>query len=333
MMNKIFKDFWINSGWHLLKDRGSIGLIPNEDYMKAYFLRPELELVKESCQAEKELRSKLIENPFYIVKDDELLSMKDKDAIENYKAVLSFRDFLSQSINLEEAYLKIANGEKFFFPPMFLDQIVQIILKEILKSEEDPMILRVAEIFFRTQNVTLDDGKIMIADSSTVQTLYDQQNINRSDNMVKEVQLDILTSETKEIYWERSDNFDTSVDIAYTQPALDSLARVLEKWVMHFLGVKLEIKPMVKIEDKNWSWHIGLDSESTEILNALYNGSTLSEEKLKQILCLFKIEPNKSFAKNMKNKPIYLALSMSPRNIITFKPQNLLVNLPLEKKN
>ena len=99
-----------------------------------------------------------------------------------------------------------------------------------------------------------------------------------------------------------------------------------------FLGVKLEIKPMVKIEDKNWSWHIGLDSESTEILNALYNGSTLSEEKLKQILCLFKIEPNKSFAKNMKNKPIYLALSMSSRNIITFKPQNLLVNLPLEKK-
>ena len=76
-----------------------------------------------------------------------------------------------------------------------------------------------------------------------------------------------------------------------------------------------------------------MDSESTEILNALYNGSTLSEEKLKQILCLFKIEPNKSFAKNMKNKPIYLALSMSPRNIITFKPQNLLVNLPLEKKN
>ena len=68
----------------------------------------------------------------------------------------------------------------------------------------------------------------MIADSSTVQTLYDQQNINRSDNMVKEVQLDILTSETKEIYWERSDNFDTSVDIAYTQPALDSLARVLK---------------------------------------------------------------------------------------------------------
>ena len=90
---------------------------------------------------------------------------------------------------------------------------------------------------------------------------------------------------------------------------------------------------MVKIEDKNWSWHIGLDSESTEILNALYRGSTLSEEKLKQILCLFKIEPNKSFAKNMKNKPIYLALSMNSRNIITFKHLNSLVNLPLEKKN
>ena len=61
-MNKIKHDFWITSGWHLLNNNK--GLVPTEDYMRAYFLRPELELVEESCENEKKLRAKLIDSPF-----------------------------------------------------------------------------------------------------------------------------------------------------------------------------------------------------------------------------------------------------------------------------
>ena len=50
-----------------------------------------------------------------------------------------------------------------------------------------------------------------------------------------EVEIDVLTTETADEYWGRSDQFNTSVDIAYTQPALDALARVMEKWIAHFL--------------------------------------------------------------------------------------------------
>ena len=46
--------------------------------------------------------------------------------------------------------------------------------------------------------------------------------------------IDIMASETANEYWQRSDQFNTSVDIAFTQPALDGLARVMEKWVKHF---------------------------------------------------------------------------------------------------
>jgi hypothetical protein len=44
--------------------------------------------------------------------------------------------------------------------------------------------------------------------------------------------------------------FNTSIDIAYTQPALDGLARVLEKWIAHFPALAVRVSPMVKIEDE-----------------------------------------------------------------------------------
>ena len=86
---------------------------------------------------------------------------------------------------------------------------------------------------------------------------------------------------------------------------------------------------MQKIEDEKWSWHLGLDSNSNKILNDLYHGLDVDEERLKQILCLFKLESEEGFVKEMQNKPVYLALSMNKNSIVKFKPQNLLTNLPL----
>ena len=53
------------------------------------------------------------------------------------------------------------------------------------------------------------------------------------------------------------------------------------------------------------------------------------ESELKQILCLFKLESEEGFIKEMQNKPVYLALSMNNDSIVKCKPQNLLTNLPL----
>jgi hypothetical protein len=189
--------------------------------------------------------------------------------------------------------------------------------------------LRAAEILFRNQVVTLDDGRIMVADHATVQLQSGMQKIIEPATTSDEVQIDILATETASEYWARSDLFNTSVDIAYTQPALDGLARVMEKWVAHFLPLSVRISPMIKIEDEAWSWHIGLDAEATKILNDLYRGEAVDEARLRRILCLFTLETDNGFVPEMSGKPVYLGLAMDAAGIVRMKPQNLLVNLPV----
>ena len=322
-------DFWLTSGWHLLKKDSNGKLIPTKDFMKAYFSRPEVEIIDESCEAERKLNKKLLEDPFRSVSEKELNQIVDSDVKFNYQMILNFRDFLSKSNNLEEAYLKFCRGEKINFPPLFLDQLVQNILRNIMDIEPIALQVRVSEIFFRSQIVNVAEDEIMLADEEMVnfhaKNLQNEKNTNKEQN----VDIDILRESSADNYWERSDRFDTSIDIAFTKPALDGLARVIEKWIYHFLMINVSVSPLQKIEDEKWSWHIGLDSESSNILNKLYNGNEMSESELKQILCLFKLESEEGFIKEMQNKPVYLALSMNNDSIVKCKPQNLLTNLPL----
>jgi len=322
-------DFWLTSGWHLLDKDQSGCLIPTEDFMKAYFYRPEVVPIEDSCDAELALHKKLLETPFANVEKQELNNIKDKDVVFNYQVILRFREFLSKYPTLEAAYLAIARGHVINFPPLFVDQMVQIILRNILNENSFAMQIRVSELFFRSQVVTIAEDEIMVADEATVILHAEQKNIDKNDPNQLEVDIDILRESTADHYWERSDKFDTSIDIAYTKPGLDALARVIEKWVFHFLSIEVSVKPLQKIEDEKWSWHIGLDSDSTSIFNDLYEGKELDDARLKQILCLFQLEAKDGFNEEMKNKPVYVGLAMDKKSVIRFKPQNLLTNLPL----
>ena len=47
----------------------------------------------------------------------------------------------------------------------------------------------------------------------------------------------------------------------------------MEAWIFHFLEVEASrSNPCRKIEEARWAWHIGLDAESTAILNELWAG-------------------------------------------------------------
>jgi hypothetical protein len=161
--------------------------------------------------------------------------------VHNYQAVLRFRNYLADYPTLESAYMAMAHNAQPNIPPLFFEQIAQIILRNILDGETDPLQLRAAEILFRNQVVTLDDGRIMVADHATVQLQSGMQKALEPTSANDEVQIDILATETADEYWARSDLFNTSIDIAYTQPALDGLARVLEKWIAHFLPLAVRV--------------------------------------------------------------------------------------------
>ena len=322
-------DFWLTSGWHLL-DKDQTGcLVPTEDFMRAYFYRPEVAPIEESCEAEIELHKKLVEAPFIKVEKRDLDLIKDKDVVFNYEVILKFREFLSNYATLEAAYLAISRGQSINFPPLFVDQLVQIILRNILNENSFALQVRASELFFRTQVVTIAEDEIMVADEAVVQLQAEQKNIDTNKPNQLEVDIDILRESSADNYWERSDKFDTSIDLAYTKPGLDALARVIEKWIFHFLSIEVSVQPMQKIEDDKWSWHLGLDSDATSILNDLYEGADVSEDRLKQILCLFQLEAKDGFKESMQGKPVYVGLAMGQKSIIKFKPQNLLTNLPL----
>lgn len=332
-------DFWKSAGMHLLERDGNGWLLVTDDYLRAYFTRPEIHPVEESCAAEHALFEKLMATPFAEITDAEIAAIEDKDAADNYRVILRFRDHLVKHKSLEAAYAALFSGDPISIPPVFIDQMVHLILRNILDDTEDPMRLRAAELFFREQAVTHGDDQLMLADHEIVEMQSSNgfgglgQLLAESGTPMREVALDVMTEENKASYWKRSDNFDMAVDFRFTQPAPDALGRVIEAWIEHFLKIKTRIQAMKSIRDEAWSWHVGCDSEATRILNALYNGENVDEDELFNILALYKLEflnPDDAMD-SMRGKPVYLGVAMNGEKRLTFKPQNLLTNLPIRR--
>ena len=57
----------------------------------------------------------------------------------------------------------------------------------------------------------------------------------------------------------------------------------------------------------------------------------VGEDRLRSILCLFKLEAEAGFIPEMAGKPVYLGLAMDQAGSVRMKAQNLLANLPLAK--
>ncbi len=336
------RDFWQDSGYHLLErsERGHLRV--TDDYLRAYFRRPEVSPVPESNEAERQLHAALLRNPREAVSEERLAALEDPDAIENYRLVLAFRDRLTAADSLEDCYLQIflAPGGV-SLPPLFLDQLAHVIARAMLEGEEDALHVRAAETFFRAQQVTINDGAIMAADAETVEMFATTGGFGSLGRLVAEAQtplrtieLDVVNETNAEIYWERASRYDTVLNLNFAGAGLDALCRVLERWVKHFLDVAVSIQPVQKISDERWVWHIGLDVEATKMLNDLYNGVDVGEGRLARLLSLFRMEfqDPSVVAPGIAGRPVYLALAMTESGQLRLKPQNLLVNLPLAER-
>ena len=162
-------DFWKLSGYHLLERDRAGALRVTDAFLRAYLERPEIRPIAESCAAEIALFERLMAEPRMPVPDQDLAAFADPDAAENYGVFLRFRDWLAGAPSLEAAYLSLVRGGG-GIPPLFVDHIVQVILRGILEDCDDPLRLRAAELLFRSQKVNIADGAIMLADDETVET-------------------------------------------------------------------------------------------------------------------------------------------------------------------
>ena len=332
------RDFWQGSGFSLLTRDDAGHLCVTDDFLRAYWQRPEVAPVEESLAAERALHQDLIANPRRPLSDDDIAALGDADAEESYRIVRDFRDRLMAAGTVERCYLGLFEEEQLTLPPIFLDQMTHVILRNILSDVKDPFQLRAAELLFREQNVTREVGAVLLGDREVVDMLATTRGMGSLGKLVAEagttsrqVDMDVLQPENTELYWERDDRYDMVLDLTFTRPGLDALCRVLEAWVRHFLGTEVSIQPVQEISDEKWVWHVGLDVTSNQILNDLYNGVEVGEDRLQQLVSLFRLnfEDPSQMQANLRGRPVYLGLAMSAQSRLRLKAQNLLANLPL----
>jgi hypothetical protein len=275
-------------------------------------------------------------DPWREVAADELARIADADARHNYDVVLRFRERLRQAGTLEGCYMGLFRA-RVDVPPLFVDQMAHVVLRNILDGSEDPLQLRAAELFFREQKATIRDGHVLLADLETVQMHASGSKYGSLGRLIVEAQgapasanLDVIDRQNAALYWERESRHDTVISLAFGRPALEALCRVLEAWILHFSGTEVHIDPVRKIEEARWAWHIGLDAEASAILNALWAGEEVDAGRMRRILALFRMQfaNPAEMRRDIAGRAVYLALAADENDEVKMKPQNLILNLP-----
>jgi hypothetical protein len=294
--------------------------------------------VAESCDAERALHARLLAEPALPLGMADIGTMADPDARENYTVLLDFRDRLVKAGTVEACYLTLFRGGDVGLPGVFIDAMAQLATRALLDGNDDPMRARAGELLFREQRATIEQGAILLGDFETVERMGRAGGMGNLGRLVREsgteiraTTLDVLLPEAAEGYWPRNESFDYVLDLSFGRHGLDALCRVLEGWVRHFLAVAVRIQPVPEINDARWVWHLGLDAEASALLDALYWGEKVSDERMTRLLTLFRLEFDDPavMRSDIAGRPVYLGLAMTDTGRVRLKPQNLLVNLPL----
>jgi hypothetical protein len=326
-------DFWLSCGHHFLDRDDGGGYVVTDDFLKVYLARPELLPPSDACPVERNLYDALSADPRRRVAASEILAMKDADARENWQLLISFRDHLLAHKTLEAAYVDLIRRSVGKTPPLFINQLVHAILRNALNDVTDPRILRAGELFFRTQRVSLHENSLIAADEETIAggSHMPVSPLVSMLGLPAEAAIDVLNDHNAHTYWQRSDRFDMALDLTAGREGLSAFAKVMELWIDHLLGFEVTIDALTELRDTTVTWYVGLDSEATQIADALWKGEELDENAMTRVVGLFRLtfRDPRLMVDKVKGEPVYLVLAMSSHHLIRMKPQNLVAGLPV----
>lgn len=328
-------DFWIACGHHLLDRDESGGLCVTDEFLKAYFARPELMPPKDGCPVERTLHCEMLADPRRAVGADEVAAIADEDARENWRFVLGFRDLMLRHRTLEAAYLAALRSRSNDLPPLFINQLVQVILRNALDGNDDPFVLRAAELLFRPQRILPHEQALLLGDEEVVDGRSPTPVLSLISMLGArtDAQLDVLSEENAKSYWERSDQFDMALDLSACERGPRALAQVMTRWVSHLLGIDVAIEPLTERGEVTLTWYIGLDADATRMGDRLWHGEELDEHSAGRVLSLFRLtfaDPGLAI-ETIRGEPVYLILAMTADQKLRMKPQNLLTGLPIKR--
>lgn len=331
------REFWVASGHHLTRRADHGGLVATPELIMAYLARPELMPPADACEAERHLHASLLADPLRPVSKADIAALADADARENWTFMMNFRDRLVAAPSLEAVYVALARHGAGDLPPIFLSQLCHLVLRNALEGCDDPYTLRAAELFYRGQQATIHDGALLLADAEVIEAQQHAQHEVHSSPLMAMLQpeafgeMDVMDDENAWTYWSRSDAHAIVMNIGGNPKARAGLCRVIERWVAHLLGVAVNVEAVASIEDRDWRWFVGLDSEGTRIGNALWNGDALDANVAERIVALMRltIEDTRLVDERVGTRPVYLILAMGADRVVRVKPQNLLTGLPV----
>lgn len=328
------RDFWLACGHHLLDKDEHGRLLVTDEFLKAYLARPEIVPPDDACSSELELHQVLLSNPRQTVEPGRIAAITDADARENWSLMIAWRDHLAAYTSLESAYLAIVRLQ-LNFPRIFLDQLVQVILRNILDDCDDGFMLRAAELFFRGQKLSSHEGSLLAIDEEAVpgSNAKPLSPLISMLGIATEAQIDVLSEQNADLYWERSDAFDMSLDLTAGRRGLAALGMVLRRWVRHLLSIDVKIDPVAELRDENFVWYVGLDADATRIGDAIWNGDELCEADRRLVVGLYRMRfaADAEVIEQARVAPTHMIVAMSADNTLRLKPQNLIIGLPIQR--
>ncbi|MEI8144598.1 MAG: DUF6352 family protein [Alphaproteobacteria bacterium] len=334
------KEFWVSSGHHMTERLANGGLGVTDALLLTYLARPELVPPPEACEAERELHAMLLADPRRPVTAAMIGALSDEDAQENWRFMIELRDRLIHAPSIEAAYLGIIKSGASIIPPLFLSQLVHLILRNALDGCNDPFVLRAAECFFRAQKASLRDDTLLLADLELIEGLEaDRRSLMQSSPLTAMLgqdavsELAVMTDENAYDYWSMSDAFSMVLNLGGDERSREALSRVIETFVHHLLGLETTVTPIAQIEDADWRWFVGLDAEATKIGNRLWAGEVLDPTEQGRVIALFRmvIADESRVDAKVAGRPIYMIAAVGEDMIWRMKPQNLVAGLPLKR--
>jgi hypothetical protein len=279
--------------------------------------------------------------PLQAVEPARIATLADADARENFGQFLTFRDRVAAQPSLEAAWIALYRDGVAGIPPILLQMLTHLVARAALEGQGDPFALRAGELLYRTQRAGIHQGATLLADEEVVDMRGRDGGFGALGQLLveagappREVELDVLSEANAPHYHGRSDAHDFALDIAEGRAGAHGIARMLEGFIRHLFAEEVAIRPVPVIEDRAWTWHVGLDAEASAIANDLWQGKKVRQERLARILWLGVLEfrdPARVLPR-VQGRPVYLALAMDAANRVRMKPQNLVAGLPLVAK-
>jgi hypothetical protein len=213
-------------------------------------------------------------------------------------------------------------------------------------------------MLFRPQRCAVVDGRLLAGDRDTLDGLNRDGGLGEIGRLLAEAgaplrssTLEVLGDDNAVAYFAQAERrrfllalggevardigHGLRLTLAPARSAPAALARLLERWVARLTGVEVRIRPLPRIDDTKWRWHVGLDAAATALLNDLYAGHDLDDEQRRRIVALFRLDfvnPADARAEHA-DLPVWLGAATDAAGVLRLKPQNLLTNLPLADRN